>query len=67
MGHASHPAVTEAPKSNYPLMRTAAIIPMLAVLIFAGAELARILNYPVLSTLIFLPIFGSVSAAFGAS
>jgi NADH-quinone oxidoreductase subunit M len=60
MGHASHPAAAEAPKSNYPLMRTAAIIPMLAVLIFAGAEIARILNYPVLSTLIFLPVFGSV-------
>ncbi|MGO9379607.1 MAG: NADH-quinone oxidoreductase subunit M [Dissulfurispiraceae bacterium] len=61
MGHASHPVETDAPKSKYPLMRTAAMIPMLALLIFFGAELAGSLNYPVLSTIIFLPIFGAVA------
>jgi len=33
------------------------MIPMLALLIFFGAEVARNLHYPVLSTVIFLPIF----------
>jgi NADH-quinone oxidoreductase subunit M len=60
MGHASHTPAAELPKSNYPLMRTAAMVPMLALLIFAGAELAQILHYPVLSTLIFLPIIGAL-------
>ncbi len=61
MGHASHPVETEAPKSNFPLMRTVAMIPMLALLIFFGAEVARNLHYPVLSTVIFLPIFGAIA------
>src|ERR1700690_1313433 len=61
MGHASHPVETEAPESNFPLMRTVVMIPMLALLIFFGAEVARNLHYPVLSTVIFLPIFGAVA------
>jgi NADH-quinone oxidoreductase subunit M len=61
MGHASHPVETEAPESNFPLMRTVAMIPMLALLIFFGAEVARNLHYPVLSTVIFLPIFGAIA------
>ncbi len=61
MGHASHTPAVESPKSNYPLIRTAAMVPMLILLIFAGAELAQILKYPVLSTLIFLPIVGAAA------
>ncbi|HTZ18953.1 MAG TPA: NADH-quinone oxidoreductase subunit M [Dissulfurispiraceae bacterium] len=60
MGHETHSPAEESPKSNYPLTRTAAMVPMLALLIFAGSELAQILNYPVLSTLIFLPIIGAM-------
>ena len=64
MGHASHPVEIESPKSNFPLMRTVAMIPMLALLIFFGAEVARNLHYPVLSTIVFLPIFGAIAIIF---
>ncbi|HMK56575.1 MAG TPA: NADH-quinone oxidoreductase subunit M [Dissulfurispiraceae bacterium] len=60
MGHDSHPVNTETPKSNYPMLRTVAMVLMFALLVFFGAELTKDLPYPILSTLIFFPILGAV-------
>ncbi|HMK60325.1 MAG TPA: NADH-quinone oxidoreductase subunit M [Dissulfurispiraceae bacterium] len=60
MGHDSHPVNIETPKSNYPMLRTVAMVPMFALLVFFGAEITKDLPYPVLSTIIFFPILGAI-------
>lgn len=59
-GH-EHAATEPQNDLSYPIMAALLALPVGAVAMFIGHQYAGLISYPMLSTLIFLPIFGAVA------